>query len=275
MRWLIAPQDRARGQQRADVGAGLRWSALLMLAGFALAPAASAQAYKCTDAAGRTAFSDTPCASVNAATSADTIAAMCAPHEGSPPTDATIQALPTRQRDAVNAALRGVISGMARDPAAQGALKRLTLHLDGARNAIICAPRPRAQSPGATATTPYVAMRVEPNGRTETLQPGTPPQVSNDANEPITVAGRCASLITSCVRAKTPGAGALDACVEQQPACPAGRLDPALSCCPQACKEAYRRARAGGIDAETAVIKVIFGDDAGAASCVPGMPRRG
>ena len=38
------------------------WGALLVVAGFAHASCALAQIYKCTDADGRTAFSDQPCA---------------------------------------------------------------------------------------------------------------------------------------------------------------------------------------------------------------------
>lgn len=277
---------------------------LLVLAGIAHPSGGHAQVYKCTDAAGRTAFSDKPCATppgaaVNAtgsgnsvkqevlqqpqaraagaansiATGTDATSAMCARHQGSQATDATIQALPEKQREAVTAVLRGVISALARDPGAQESLKRVTLHMDGARNAVICVPRPRMQAPGATPVTTYVAHKIEPNGRTEIQQPGAAPIVSNDANEPQTVAARCAGLITSCVRA-TRG-NSLDTCFEQQPVCPAGRLDPAAACCPQACKDAYRRERAKGTEADNATIKVIFGDDAGTASCIPGMPRKG
>ena len=204
---------------------------------------------------------------------ADANAAMCTQHQGSPVTDAMIQSLPAKQREAVTAALRGVFTGLARDSGTRGALQRVTLHVDGARNAVICVPLPRAPSPGTTPATAYVVHRIEPSGRMETLQPGAPPLVYNDANEPHTVAARCAGLITACVRASR--SNTLDACFAQQPACPAGRLDPAASCCPQACKDAYRRERARGTEAETATIRVIFGDDAGAASCIPGMPARG
>jgi len=270
-----------------------RWLALLAVAGFAYASCALGQVYKCTGADGRTAYSDRPCATGGAATakdgvkqeslrvpkgaaastSADATSAMCAKYEGSKAPEAMIESLPEPQRKTVTAALRGTIAGMARDPAAQGILSRVTLHIDASRNAIICVPRQRAQSPGAPPATTYIAHRIEPNGRMETLQPGAQPLVSNDANEPQTVAARCSSMITSCVRSKTPGS--LDECFDKQPVCPAGRLDPALSCCPQACKDAYRRERSKGTDPETATIKVIFGDDAGAPSCVPGMPRRG
>ena len=274
------------------------WVALLVVAGFTHASGALAQIYKCTDADGRTAYSDKPCATPPGAvgsaagskagakqetlrqpspaaanTTADATSAMCAKHEGSPATDSMIQSLPETQRKTVISALRGVIAGMARDPAAQGTLKRVSLHIDASRNAIICVPQ-RAQSPGAPPATLFVAHRIEPNGRMETLQPGAKPLVYNDANEPMTVASRCSGMITACVRSKAPG-HSLDECFEKQPVCPAGRLDPALSCCPQACKDAYRRERSRGTDAETATIKVIFGDDAGAASCVPGMPKRG
>jgi hypothetical protein len=200
---------------------------------------------------------------------------MCAQYEGSKATDSMIQSLPDKQREAVIAALRGVVAGMARDPGAQENLKRVTLHIDATRNAIICVPRQRAQPPGAPPITTYTAHRIEPNGRMETQQPGTQPLVYNDANEPVTAASRCSSLVVSCVRSKPPGRSSIDECFEKAAVCPGGRLDPALSCCPQACKDAYSRERARGTEAETAILKVIFGDEAGAVSCVPGMPKKG
>ena len=276
---------------------------VLAVAGFAQASCALAQIYKCTDADGRTAFSDKPCAtpatgqaasagkdgvkqevlrqpkSPAGSTRADAISAMCAKNEGSKASDEMIQSLPEKQRETVIAALRGVTASMARDPGAQGTLKRVTLTIDASRTAVICVPIRRTQPPGAPPAYTYIAHRIEPNGRTQTLQPGTQPIVTNDANEPVTMASRCASLVTSCVRS-TPGSKlnpgrSIDECFEKAPVCPAGRLDPTATCCPQVCKDAYRRERARGTDAETATIKVIFGDDAGAASCIPGMPRRG
>ncbi len=269
------------------------WVALVVVAGFAHAPCALAQIYKCTDTSGQTAFSDIPCAVGSAGigkagvkqevlrqptpsadnTSPEAISAMCAESEGSRPTDELIKSLPEMQRQAVIAALRGVIAGMARDPRAQENLKCVTLRIDAAGNAIICVPRQCAQPPGAPPVTAYTAHRVEPNGRMETLQPGEQPLVYNDANEPVTLAARCSSLVVSCVRSSASGSS-IDQCFEKAPLCPSGRLDPALSCCPQACKDAYGRERARGTDAETAVVKVLFGDDAGAASCVPDMPTR-
>jgi hypothetical protein len=275
------------------------WGALVVVAGFAHASCAIAQMYKCTDAKGRTAFSDLPCATPPGAagsagtgkdgvkqevlrqpapsagtTSPDAISAMCSQSGGSQPTDDLIKSLPEKQRQTAVAALRGVIAGLARDPGAQESLKLVTLHMDATRNAIICVPRQRAQSPGAPPVTAYTAHRIEPNGRMETLQPGAQPLVYNDANEPVTLAARCSSLVVSCVRSKASGSS-IDQCFEKAPSCPSGRLDPALSCCPQACKDAYSRERARGTDAETAVVKVIFGDDSGTASCVPGIPKRG
>jgi hypothetical protein len=271
------------------------WVALLAVAGLVHGSSALAQIYKCTDANGRTAFSDRPCATEGAgagkegvkqevlrqrtpsaaSTSADAVSAMCAKSAGSQAADELIKSLPERQRETVIAALRGVIAGMARDPGAQETLKRVTLHLDASRTAVICVPRQRAQKPGAPPTTTYVAHRIEPNGRMETLQPGARPLVENDANEPATMAGRCSLLVTMCVRSQAKTAASIDPCFEKMPACPAGRLDPAANCCPQACKDAYRRERARGTDPETAMIKVIFGDKAGAPSCIPGMPRKG
>lgn len=269
-----------------------------MVAGFAHASCALAQVYKCTDADGRTAYLDKPCATPPGAagsaatgkagvkqevlrqpkpaatnTSADATSAMCAKYEGSKATDAMIQSLPEMQRKTVIAALRGVIAGMARYSGAQENLKRVSLHIDATRNAIICVPLQRAQPPGAPPITTYTAHRIEPNGRMETHQPGAQPLVYNDANEPMTVAARCSSLVVSCVRSKTPGSS-IDECFAKAPVCPAGRLDPALSCCPQACKDAYSRERSRGTEDITAITKVIFGDDAGAASCVPGMPKK-
>ena len=275
------------------------WVVVLAVAGFAQASCALAQIYKCTDADGRTAFSDKPCAtpplggaasagkdgvkqevlrqpkSSTGSTSADAISAMCAKNEGSKPTDELIKSLPEKQRETVISALRGVTAGMARDPAAQETLRRVTLTIDASRTALICVPIRRTQPPGAPPAFTYTAYRIEPNGRTEALRPGTQPMVTNDANEPVTMAARCAKLVTSCVRSKPRPGYSIDECFDKAPVCPAGRLDPAATCCPQVCKDAYRRERAGGTDAETATIKVIYGDDAGAASCVPGMPRRG
>lgn len=284
--------ENARGRRAR------RWGALLMVAAFAHASCALAQIYKCTAAGGGTSFSDKPCATPPgtagsaatgkagvkqevlhqpkpaAATSVDATSAMCAKYEGSKATDSMVQSLPEMQRKTVIAALRGVIAGMARDPGAQEYLKRVTLHIDATGNAIICVPQQRAQPPGAPPITTYTAHRIEPNGRMEIQQPGAQPLVYNDANEPMTVVSRCSSLVVSCVRSNTPGSS-IDECFEKAPVCPSGRLDPALSCCPQACKDAYSRERSRGTDAEKAVVKAIFGDDAGAASCVPGMPKRG
>ena len=273
---------------------------MLAVAGFAHASCALAQIYKCTDADGRTAFSDKPCAtpspgaagsagtgrdgvkqevlrqpkSSSGNTSADAISAMCAKSEGSKPTDEVIKNLPAAQREAVVAVLRSLVAsaGIARDRTQQSNLQRVTLRIDSSRTAIICVPWQRAQPPGAPPSATYTAHRIEPNGGIETLQPGAQPLVSNDANEPVTMAARCSSLVTSCVRSKMSGRS-IDECFATAPACPTGRLDPTATCCPQACKDAYRRERAGGTDAESAAIKVIFGDDAGAASCVPGMLR--
>ena len=96
-----APGTRFRG-----------WVALLVVAGFAHASCALAQIYKCTDADGRTAFSDKPCATPPGAaasaatgkdgvkqealrqsrpaaanTNADATSAMCTKYEGSKATD--------------------------------------------------------------------------------------------------------------------------------------------------------------------------------------------
>ena len=274
------------------------WVALLAVAGFAHATCALAQIYKCTDADGRTTFSDKPCATPpssagagagkdgvkqevlrqpkpSAPTSADAISAMCTKSEGSKPTDELIKSLPERQRETVIGTLRGVIAAVARDSGGQETLRRVTLSIDASRNAIICVPWKRAQRPGAPPAFTYTAHRIEPNGRMESLQAGEQPLVSNDANEPATAASRCSSLVMSCVRSQAKTPASIDPCFEKAPVCPGGRLDPAANCCPQACKDAYRRERATGADPESALIKVLFGDDAGSASCIPGMPRRG
>ena len=194
----------------------------------------------------------------------DPASAMCAKQQGAKPSDALVQSLPEAQRQAVVAALRGLMMGLARDPQGRELANRVTLQLDASRNAILCMPRPQAGT--------YVAHRIEPNGRMEILQAGEAPLVFNDANEPQTVVARCSELVTSCVRSARPGPS-LDECVARQPACPAGRVDPALACCPQACKEAYRRERAGGGEPTDAFLKVLFGDGAGGTSCVPGFRR--
>ena len=270
------------------------WVALLAVAGLAHGSCALAQIYKCTDADGKKAFSDKPCATegagagkdgvkqevlrqprLSAPTSADSISAMCAKSEGSKASDELIKSLPERQRETVVAALRGVISGMARDPGAQESLRRVTLHIDASRTAVICVPIRRTQPPGAPPAFTYTAHRIEPNGRMVTLRPGRQPLVSNDANEPATAAARCSSLVMSCVRSQPKTPASIDPCFEKVPACPGGRLDPTANCCPQACKDAYRRERAAGTDPVSAVTKVLFGDEAGAVSCIPGMPRKG
>jgi hypothetical protein len=281
------------------------WIALLAVAGCANVSGALAQGstiYKCTDAEGRMAFSDKPCGTLpsgaagsasdgvkqetlrqprtsTSTVSADAIVAMCTKPLGSAPSDEVIQSLPQAQREAVTSVLRGLVAsaGVSRDAAQQARLKFVTLRLDDSRTAIICMPQRHAQQPGAKGpTTIFTAFKVEPNGRTETLQPSRPPLVANDANEATTMAARCSSLVTSCVRSTgRRSLDAIDECFANTPVCPGGQLDPAATCCPQVCKDTYRRERAAGTDAETAAIKVLFGDDAGSASCIPGMPRRG
>ena len=194
----------------------------------------------------------------------DEASALCLQQEGAKPSDALLQSLPEAQRQAVAAALRGLMMGLARDPAGRELANRVTLKVDASRNAILCLPRPQAGT--------YVAHRIEPNGRMEILQAGEAPLVFNDANEPQTVVTRCSELVTSCVRSARPGPS-LDECVAKQPPCPAGRLDPALACCPQACKDAFRRERAAGGEPVSAFLKVLFGNGEGAASCVPGFRR--
>ena len=270
--------------------------ALVVIAGLAHASCALAQMYKCTDASGRTAFSDIPCAAGSAGTgkdsvrqevvrqpkpsadhpSADSIAAMCAKPEGSKPADEVINSLPGAQREAVVAVLRGLVAGagVARDRAQQANLQRVTLRVDASRTAIVCMPQQLVQPSGGRIDT-YTAFRVEPNGRVVGLQPSAEPRVYNDANEPATAASRCSSLVHLCVRSQPKTPASIDPCFEKTPVCPGGRLDPAANCCPQACKDAYRRERAAGTDPISAVTKVLFGDEAGAVSCIPGMPRRG
>jgi len=281
------------------------WVALLAVAGSANVSCVLAQGsttYKCTDSDGRTSFSDRPCATSGpgAAGSAgagkdgvrqevvrqpkpsadlpsvDSIAAMCAKSEGSKPADEVINSLPGAQRQAVVAVLRGLVAGVGvgRDRAEHANLQRATLRVDASRTAIICMPQQRAQPSGGRIDT-YTAFRVEPNGRMVTLQPSAQPLVYNDANEPATMASRCSSLVHSCVRSEPKTPASIDPCVEKAPVCPGGRLDPAATCCPQACKDAYRRERAAGTDPVSALIKVLFGDEAGAVPCIPGMPRRG
>jgi hypothetical protein len=279
------------------------WVALLAVAGSANVSCVLAQGstiYKCTDSDGRTSFSDQPCAmsgpgaAGSAGTgkdgvrqevvrqpkpsadhpSADSIAAMCAKSEGSKPSDEVINSLAEAQRKMVVTVLRSLVVGAARDRAQQANLQRVTLRVDASRTAIICMPQQRAQPSGGRIDT-YTAFRVEPNGRMVTLQPAAEPLVDNDANEPATMASRCSSMVTSCVRSQPKTPASIDPCFEKTPVCPGGRLDPAANCCPQACKDAYRRERAAGTDPESAFIKVIFGDEAGAVSCIPGMPRKG
>lgn len=84
----------------------------------------------------------------------------------------------------------------------------------------------------------------------------------NDPDAPAARQSACSSATTACY---SPGAGrGLDQCVADVPTC--GSLS-GRECCPQECKDAYRRERAAGTDPMGALQRVLFGD----SSCIPGM----
>src|SRR5262245_57026427 len=66
-RALDYPLNRMRETQNTPRFRFRRWIALLVVGGFGHAPCALAQIYKCTDADGRSAYSDKPCVTLGAA----------------------------------------------------------------------------------------------------------------------------------------------------------------------------------------------------------------
>lgn len=262
-----------------------------MLLGVLLSALALAQRttlYKCTTATGTLIYSDRACASDGSSQaapadanpaqaivrqeivhqrkldpaasdlpSAATITRRCeAPTGTSMTIDAALRVLPERQRTAFEGILRRlVLAGLKRPD-----LDTSTLHLDRRQTLVWCLPQGQRV---------FRAFLVEINGRMVELTRSGQVKSRNDANDPITLAGRCGDLLTTCFAPNEPG-HSLDQCFADAPTCPAGSLDPAASCCPQACKDAYRRARDSGTDPLTASMKVLYGDRDHASTCVSG-----
>lgn len=268
--------------------AGLLLMATLgALAASAPATAQGSTLYKCTTAAGALIFSDRPCAneavSPNDTTGANPgdavvgqeilrqradpasaevpdaaeIARRCAAQDGAPMNfDApALRTLPVRQRESLSGTLQGLaLAGMKRK-----ALEASSLHLDASQTLVWCLPDDRGLR----------AFLFERNGRVVGLTRSGRVKVRNDANDPITLTDRCSTLVNLCFAPGEPGRS-YDQCFAAAAACPDGRLDPAASCCPQTCKDAYRRERAAGVDPITASTKVLYGNGDPGSICAAG-----
>lgn len=269
---------------------GAAW--LLLMASLA-GPAAPAAAqgstlYKCTTAAGTAIYSDRPCAaeaaspaSAGGADPADAVVAQeilhpradrasaelpgaaaiarrCAVPSGTPMAlDAALETLPARQRQSLSSTLQGMaLAGMKRNE-----LEASSLHLDADRTLVWCLPDERGLR----------AFLFEPNGRVVGLTRSGRVKVRNDANDPVTLTDRCSTLVNLCFAPGEPGRS-YDHCFAAATACPDGRLDPGASCCPQTCKDAYRRERAAGVDPLTASTRVLYGDGDPGSTCAAGRP---
>lgn len=280
---LIAGRLRERGAL-AHVGIAMLASVMALLPGSA---AHAAAMYKCTTAAGAPIYSDRPCADDGSASAADgqerpaavveqqvlrlpdatasgsglpsaqSIRRRCeAPVGTSLSPDAAMHDLPERQQQAFEATLRGVaLSGLSRAD-----MQASTLHLDARQTLVWCLPK---------ADRGFAAWLVESNGRIVELHRSGKVEAHNDANDPITLANRCSAVVTTCFEPGKSG-HSLDQCFASAATCPAGRLDPGESCCPQSCKDTYQRERAAGVDPLTASSRVLFGDDQGHGSCTVG-----
>lgn len=270
-----------------ECGELARVAIALLAAAMALLPGPAAHAaamYKCTTAAGALIYSDRPCANDGSASAADhqgrsaavveqevlrlpeaaasgsglpsaqSIRRRCeAPVGTSLSPDAAMRDLPERQQQAFAATLTGVaLSGLSRAD-----MQASTLHMDARQTLVWCLPK---------ADRGFAAWLVESNGRIVELHRSGKVEAHNDANDPITLANRCSAVVTTCFEPGKPG-HSLDQCFASAAACPAGRLDPGASCCPQTCKDAYQRKRAAGVDPLTASSKVLFGDAEPGSTC--------
>ena len=86
--------------------------------------------------------------------------------------------------------------------------------------------------------------------------------------DPITALGRCADLVSYCVR---PPERTLDACVASARPCAGDRpWEEDAACCPAACQVGYAQARAGGLWPIPAFERVFFDEP----TCFPGVVAR-
>lgn len=247
-----------------------------LLAGVALlltgVPATASSLYRCTTASGGVIYADRPCGQTGAGGEAivsqqslehplESTAApdgaeltrRCAAPAGKPVAikDA-LEQLPEPQRLALMGIVRGmVLAGVKRED-----FDAIQAHLDGRGTLMLC----RAVEGG------WLAHRVEPNGQVFMLSRSGRVTVHNDANDPVTLAGRCGDLVTACFQPGVAG-NSLDQCFAHAPVCPGGRLTPDARCCPQACKDAYLERRAAGEDPLTVSTEVLFPREGPERSC--------
>ena len=250
-----------------------------LLAGVALAfsgvPSVASGLYKCTTANGGLIYSDRPCGDAgaggdsvvsqqsleqpsdgNAIPDAATLTRRCTTPRGKPMAikDA-LESLPEAQR----LALMGIVKGMGLAGLKREGFDAIQSHLDARGTLLLC----RAAEDG------WVAYQVEANGRIAMLSPSGRVRVYNDANDPITLAGRCGDLVTACFQPGVAG-HSMDQCFADAPVCPTGRLAADARCCPQACKDAYRQQRETGGDPLSVSLRVHYGDGDYRTSCVAG-----
>ncbi len=247
-----------------------------LLAGVALAfsgvPSVASGLYKCTTASGGLIYSDRPCGDAGAGgdsvvsqqsleqpldgtavPDAATLTRRCTTPRGKPMAikDA-LESLPEAQR----LALMGIVKGMGLAGLKREGFDAIQSHLDARGTLLLC----RAAEDG------WVAYQVEANGRVAMLSPSGRVRVYNDANDPITLAGRCGDLVTACFQPGVAG-HSMDQCFADAPVCPTGRLAADARCCPQACKDAYRQQREAGGDPLTTSTEVLFPREGPEQSC--------
>lgn len=264
------------------------WLLSACLAALAVPLLAGAQGttlYKCTTASGTLIYSDRPCAPeasaqpasgrTNPATAvvgqeivqqrglnpaisdvpdAAEITRRCTAPSGTPMTlkDAALETLPVRQRQSLSSTMQAMgLAGLKRAD-----VDASSLHLGGDQTLVWCLPHRQGLR----------AFLFERNGRIVAMTRSGRVKVRNDANDPITLTDRCSRLVSLCFAPGQPGRS-YDQCFASAAACPAGRLDPAASCCPQTCKDAYQRERANGVDPITASTNVLYGNGDPGSTC--------
>jgi len=247
--------------------------------------------YKCTTATGTLIYADRPCArdassqpepgnasspdavvgqeivdqrrlssSPTDLPSAAQITRSCAAPSGTPMSldDAALEALPVRQRQSLSDTLQGLaLAGLKRAD-----VDASSLHLDARQTLVWCLPHPKGLR----------AFLFERNGRIVAMTRSGRVKVRNDANDPVTLTQRCSTLVNLCFAPGQPGRS-YDQCFASAAACPTGRLDPAASCCPQTCKDAYQGERAAGVDPITASTNVLYGNGDPGSTCASRRDR--